>query len=417
MAEIFIHSLPNPDTSPDKSEAPLLLGSVCREWRHIAITMPALWTSLCIRWPSVTGVVRLTDLWLSRARGYPLAIQVYDVEEMETGNLEMFFETICRYSSQWRDVVLSIPLDALSRFRINGPLPLLEKLVVGSEISVFDEIQPITMFRDAPLLREVELVLDDVGTVKPSIIHLPWTQLTTFTGGLFNIQESLYVLSEATSLTECNFRDCLRGPTNFDIPPPLPLIKTLRLEGNFQRVRGGVLNYLTLPALEFLELQSSMRSTEYTVSVDFALVVLRSFLLRSSCPLREARLTTSKMALQALVECLSVMPTVEILELGRLSDVATFRRLHASSNLLPQLRCLSFTNPTILTIPYDDLIAMLFSRSNTSNNGGLARLERFTFTWTGFGIPFPDVQILDRFKVLVERGMHIHLGPPDASWV
>ncbi|KAJ7042093.1 hypothetical protein C8F04DRAFT_1230172, partial [Mycena alexandri] len=36
MPEIFVLTLPALDTSPDPSEAPLLLASVCRVWREIS---------------------------------------------------------------------------------------------------------------------------------------------------------------------------------------------------------------------------------------------------------------------------------------------------------------------------------------------------------------------------------------------
>ncbi|KAJ7118739.1 hypothetical protein C8R44DRAFT_737651 [Mycena epipterygia] len=288
MSEVFLHCLPDAHTGPDKSDAPLLLGRICREWRDVALTTPILWASLSIHRTDVTGVV-LIELWLSRARGYPLSIHINDPDGGdETANQEMIFDTICRHSSQWRDVVLSLPFTTLSRLRLEGPLPVLERLVIGSEASV-DEIEPITGFSDAPLLREVHLALDDIGSVKPRTIVLPWAQLTSFTGYLLSIDESLYVLHEASSLVECNFHDCIGGRPDLDILPPLPLITKLRLQGNFQRNVVDLLHYLTLPALESLELRLTKVSdvSEYTEDIDFAMRTLLSFLSRSSPPLRE----------------------------------------------------------------------------------------------------------------------------------
>ncbi|KAJ7684468.1 hypothetical protein DFH06DRAFT_1354676, partial [Mycena polygramma] len=103
VSEIFIHTLPDPDISPADSRAPLLLGCVCAEWRQIALNTPALWSTLSVRRPNAMGIALLSDLWLSRARGYPLAIHVYDdrITEGERETTKMFFETICRYSSRW----------------------------------------------------------------------------------------------------------------------------------------------------------------------------------------------------------------------------------------------------------------------------------------------------------------------------
>ncbi|KAJ7108815.1 hypothetical protein C8R44DRAFT_584453, partial [Mycena epipterygia] len=41
--EIFFHCLPYKFTQPSPSVAPMLLGTVCRQWREIAWNIPALW--------------------------------------------------------------------------------------------------------------------------------------------------------------------------------------------------------------------------------------------------------------------------------------------------------------------------------------------------------------------------------------
>ncbi|KAJ6606299.1 hypothetical protein DFH09DRAFT_966484 [Mycena vulgaris] len=420
MSEVFFHCLPGTPISPNKSHAPLLLGQICSGWRDIALKTPILWASLAIHRTSTAGVSLLTDLWLSRARGYPLLIHVHDHEGDEDTNRELFFETICRRSSQWQDVALSVPFNALSRLWLEGPLPMLERLAIGSHVSV-QPIQPITGFSDAPLLREVHLALDDFGSVTPRAIVLPWVQLTRFTGDLLSIQECLYVLEKASSLVECNFYACIGGQPSVTALQPLPLITRLRLDGNQQRNLMDVLHYLTLPTLEFLELRNSPPLAEHPTNAEFALGVLRSFLSRSSCPLRELHLVTGNALNALLFHCFGLMPSLEILDIiysNVAIGTATLKWLHTSLNIFPRLKSLSMHYTVTESIPYDDaVIAMLFSRSNTTNNRGTAQLERFKLSWTGFHVPYPDAQILDRFKVLVGRGMQVHLGPSDASWI
>ncbi|KAJ7671011.1 hypothetical protein B0H17DRAFT_197270 [Mycena rosella] len=423
ISEIFLHCLPDNHTIPDTSQPPLLLGRICSMWRDVALATPKLWASLSIHCTD-TADVRLADLWLSRARGYPLRIEVDDHEGEESPNREILLETICRYSAQWQEVTLSVPLDALSRLRLEGPLPRLERLVIGSEASV-SPIQLVTAFSDAPLLREVHLSLDDVGSVQPRSIVLPWAQLTSFTGHLLSAEECLYVLREASSLTECNLYHFIDGHPGFtmSLPLVLPLITKLRLEGSVEQNLVDVLQYLTLPALEFLELRTAPPSTENPATNPLLLGTLITFLPRSSCPLLEFRLITSRTLHTVLFQCLSAMPTLKVLDITWFSTShhvhnTILQQLHTPSALLPHLQSLSvhYTTPPVL--PYDDeLIAMLFSRSNRNDTAGAARLERFSLSWNGFHLPYPDAQTLDRFKALLGRGMQIHLGPLDAPWI
>ncbi|KAJ6610399.1 hypothetical protein B0H10DRAFT_1754619, partial [Mycena sp. CBHHK59/15] len=43
VSEIFIHCLPTGNVRPKRSQAPLVLLSICRAWRQIALSTPSLW--------------------------------------------------------------------------------------------------------------------------------------------------------------------------------------------------------------------------------------------------------------------------------------------------------------------------------------------------------------------------------------
>ncbi|KAF9063821.1 hypothetical protein BDP27DRAFT_1231418, partial [Rhodocollybia butyracea] len=53
LAEIFVQCLPSdpPYGLRDLTKAPLLLTTICKDWRHIALTTPRLWNSLHIHLP------------------------------------------------------------------------------------------------------------------------------------------------------------------------------------------------------------------------------------------------------------------------------------------------------------------------------------------------------------------------------
>ncbi|KAJ7505312.1 hypothetical protein B0H11DRAFT_415145 [Mycena galericulata] len=227
---------------------------------------------------------------------------------------ESLLHTICNYSSQWADLELPLPWKVLSQLdlAVEGPLSVLRRLSVGLERYLV-EPPPITAFRDAPMLREVHLVL---GPVLLRTIVLPWAQLTSFTGHGFFLVECLTVLGRTSSLAECGFVACNgeRRPTA-DILAPLSGIKRLRLEEpDVRRNAVDLLSYLTLPSLQSLEL----KIMKGLADLKFALQVLLSFLTRSECPLRELCLMLSQ-TFQKLGEllsrCLRAMPFLEILEI------------------------------------------------------------------------------------------------------
>ncbi|KAE9401409.1 hypothetical protein BT96DRAFT_817979, partial [Gymnopus androsaceus JB14] len=83
LSEIFIRCLPEERYAVRSlAEAPLLLTTVSREWRRIALATPALWNSLHILLPSRLGSQALqrrttsSTLWLDRAKLLPLSISI-----------------------------------------------------------------------------------------------------------------------------------------------------------------------------------------------------------------------------------------------------------------------------------------------------------------------------------------------------
>lgn len=87
LQEIFCQSLPvahNPVLSLE--ETPLLLGRVCSQWRQIAYSTPALWSSLHVVAAPLTfprAKVRLEafSAWLARSGTLPLSISLSNAIE------------------------------------------------------------------------------------------------------------------------------------------------------------------------------------------------------------------------------------------------------------------------------------------------------------------------------------------------
>lgn len=167
--EIFVHTLPCEQlhhyrrahmyVRPDSSQAPLKLGLVCHEWRHISTTCPGLWTSISINLTEVTRPWiwgRRTDTeefrtlqakievgveqWLSKSGRLPLTIRF---EELDRTSCEFYRlgppsarlrETFISVASRWRNLEIDGQNDGgeLAKVLLTGTrTPLLKSLIFG----------------------------------------------------------------------------------------------------------------------------------------------------------------------------------------------------------------------------------------------------------------------------------------------
>ncbi|KIK62011.1 hypothetical protein GYMLUDRAFT_165325, partial [Collybiopsis luxurians FD-317 M1] len=88
LGEIFLRCLPSDSAYGIRSlkHAPLLMTTICRNWRHIAIETPGLWNSIHIYFPphlrrdaaSAAALQRIAgvNLWLQRSGILPVSISL-----------------------------------------------------------------------------------------------------------------------------------------------------------------------------------------------------------------------------------------------------------------------------------------------------------------------------------------------------
>ncbi|KAJ7474267.1 hypothetical protein FB451DRAFT_1398252 [Mycena latifolia] len=265
-AHIFSCYVDNPHIGYPKTpgRGPIVLASVCREWRNICLSVGSLWASLCI-YPTPDFVRDIEDFlsfircWLSRAGRQPLDLQ--------------------RYSRPY--LTLRLTLDLPFSFPIAdilGRIPSLTKLAV-TIMNEGDEPVMLTAFSNAPALHDVQL-----SGASLQWISLPWIQLT-------HLEFSDQALSACV--------DRVAQPSS--APLILPNLRTL--EFSFDR-EGMLLTYLTLPVLQNLEL---------TALVTASSSLLRQLGQRSAWSLRSICLTG--MRSEAAVICLQSLPSLEAVEI------------------------------------------------------------------------------------------------------
>ncbi|KAJ6573464.1 hypothetical protein DFH09DRAFT_1457485 [Mycena vulgaris] len=299
-SEIFFHSV---DIRRPDLRFPLQLASVCRAWRIIALSTPRLWTSfyahssyLC--GPDPEKLSSFLQFWLPRTGSLPLDLKIPLPKLAGAGAgaaMDQILSILAKYSSQWSTLrlhaagLISFPTDS-----IRGCLTSLRRLEL-----IITSCPPggaITAFRDAPNLRELR-----IEGISAAQLCLPWIQLTALE--LVNADQEEACM-ECLKLTP-NLEILTVYPSYFfqqhaPTPITLPCLHTLKISFPWT-----LLDNLTLPALEDLELSSSS-STDYAAPLD-------SFLMRSGCSIKKLHMIS--MTYGVAYQCICSLPSLRDLTL------------------------------------------------------------------------------------------------------
>ncbi|KAJ7226646.1 hypothetical protein B0H12DRAFT_1223779 [Mycena haematopus] len=183
----------------------LLLSQICRAWRDIAFNTPKIWSMFRIdieAW--LKDRSRRFDDWVQRARGSPLSFILEIPSPSAHAASPAILHPILALSNQWQNVDLQLrSMDLVSRefqSHLRRKLPSLQKLQIRTFKDISQAKTVATAFELAPSLRSVVL-----QHLQPSLILLPWQQLTHFTGKGLEGRECLHVVRLAVALVECKF--------------------------------------------------------------------------------------------------------------------------------------------------------------------------------------------------------------------
>ncbi|KAF8214047.1 hypothetical protein K438DRAFT_1956149 [Mycena galopus ATCC 62051] len=402
-AEIFLCCLPafDPLCIPkSQSSAPIVLSSVCREWRDIALATPALWSTLEVRFDDIpTDIVSepvlvegIVDRWLSRASNRPLSLSFERTKALQF-TLPRLREVIHRWSRRVRYLSLDIGYNDVRPLGLDSAaFPLLEEVVLGCNDDVF------AVFGSAPRLHDMRLLCGGRG------FRLPWLQLTKFVGiVLWDLQ--LFTLAPNLAEITCTF--------DLDVTDFIAIthhsLRSLTIGEN----SDDILEYLTLPALQELHISDTVNCNDS----------LQSFLVRSSPPLVSLSIRRNYWGsgFDQLGQCLRLVgSTLEILKLvGGLDDDMLTIFVFLALESLPRLRAVYFKN---FDGPFDlsDLVHFLYSRCD--------KLRTFKFVWTSSPFldavlsagPFPTASCEDtingHLSRLSQKGMEIYIGTADKNY-
>ena len=346
LQSIFVCCLPSHRNAVmHASEAPVLLGRVCSEWRQISLSTPEVWSSLHIVPPNV-NVSNLTasaarfkrkreliEMWLGRSGACPLNISFVwfaSNSEDETRLCASLLEALVPMCRRWQMLDFQVPLKMFTPFigLTVKDVPLLEGLSLTDNrppsvhIDVVDRWPESLMFAEnLTNLKNFSLTFFSGAIWLPSI---PWHQLSTLyleSNISFFFQDSremLSTLAQCSHLESCTLKFPL-SHTSFtstfeklDQPITLPQLQALCLDGD-QHLQStfhmsNTLINLCAPKLRKLEIFGRSRSPEGNI-VPEPLTAIRMLLERSKCPLE--KLSVASMSLsEEFIACLKLVPTL-----------------------------------------------------------------------------------------------------------
>ncbi|KAJ7592815.1 hypothetical protein C8J56DRAFT_1161846 [Mycena floridula] len=116
LREIFINCLPsNKPAAIAITDAPLLLGRICRSWRDLALSTSELWASIHVQFSHQLDPLRARRLcdeahvWIARSGTCPLTIAVTCRKEDPAAN--NFLDSLTKLSKRWRSIDIEAPTD------------------------------------------------------------------------------------------------------------------------------------------------------------------------------------------------------------------------------------------------------------------------------------------------------------------
>ncbi|KAK7038250.1 hypothetical protein R3P38DRAFT_3311439 [Favolaschia claudopus] len=246
LAEIFLACLPTDrDCFMVSSDAPILLGRICRSWRAISLATPGLWASLHIVAPplkhkSAAPRLEAVDTWLARSGQMSLSLSLQ--------SYQMFLKRLIPFANRWEHI----------HFLAHGTMEPVENMSpedfpMMKSLSLFFADDEYLSWENYGILQSPRLssLTTSAGQYDPTVPIL-WHQLTDLTLGGYAMFSALNGESALQLLSQCGqLRSCKLLLREGDEPQmhslvELPLLTTLELDGASSSL---LLNSLSTPQL------------------------------------------------------------------------------------------------------------------------------------------------------------------------
>ncbi|TFK16919.1 hypothetical protein FA15DRAFT_761271 [Coprinopsis marcescibilis] len=289
---------------------------VCRDWNNIALSNPALWTSV----PSFSvGRVAQSQVKgpaqsiVQNAFSQSLVPTSFSIQDCSAHRAaQELLKPIFSHSpniTQLELVRLSSNAFAVvsKAFTLNG-LPHLCTLRLHVVPSLSDHPR-LCAFEDCPKLRDVELDYDGVSGIK-----LPWAQLTRYVERSGpRVHGLAQILSQTSSIEQLSYKRHSGRPTGYADYHPSTILTLKHLNIDIEEGNWAALDLVTSSTFPSLEHLRSVAPPHNTVAALIALIE------RSRCSLTTLVLLPGPTVIPKLAPLLRICPSIRRLEVSNLS--------------------------------------------------------------------------------------------------
>ena len=200
LALVFLFSqVPGLETLAPIRRLPTV-SQVCRRWREVALSSPALWTEIvldCRKDTSRATWSRYIDCMLQRSRECPLKVYIALTQNRHISHPSV--ESLISHSHRWSVAKICCTSSTIHAIqRLHRKLPSLHSLeLIADNTEVFSN-KTINAFEVAPALRQVCIR----GEWFPTTFSIPWPQLTFYQDDQRSKSTKKAPLSSLTALKE-----------------------------------------------------------------------------------------------------------------------------------------------------------------------------------------------------------------------
>ncbi|KAJ7450370.1 hypothetical protein FB451DRAFT_1527490 [Mycena latifolia] len=418
-AEIFLQCLASSrNKNPHPYHFPTVFLGICRQWRAIALSIPALWASIHLDFDydmprtfyDEGGVEGFVDRCFKLACARPLSLALRGLVEEGLGSARVS-SIIRSHAPRIQSLELEMDLFEFDGIDI-GPLSSLQNLTIGLPYNEREELSlanPIQIFATAPQLRAVHLRYN----ANPATTWLPWEQLTTFTGDGFTIDDCLDVLHLTPSLIDCTFTVARDSETTTTTPITHHKLQNFRLacNNNEESTHADILDLIRLPALRSLQLAN-------IEGLDADDHIFLQFLSHSAASLRQFSFSGSRTARMGAWSkhwffAMARLAHVEVIHPDSdftLNFLSLLNRYH-EKRFLPHLQTLTLAG---YGFPIDRRLIMALSSRCTAAHGAV-HLRSFRLIWPDTESWELDDAVTAPLERHIARGINIYMGPPDRN--
>ncbi|KAJ7483423.1 hypothetical protein FB451DRAFT_1129314 [Mycena latifolia] len=318
VSEIFVHFLPVYPKRPPIIGllSPATLGQICRKWREIAFSTPALWRGITVHLLKKRRLgqkLRLLETFVQRSGACLLSVNLdSDIVEDGVQAVASFVQLVTSHCDRLEHLKLFSPQRSLPSIACSFPLLRSVHFGFSQGPGDWDDDSLLTAaFRTAPLLRMVTFGLyrDVFGTL------FPWSQITVLVVHVIALHQYASVLNQAVNLVHCSlgFFPSLTTPEPQSLSAIAhPCLETLIFTGLSNA--AGILDTSTLPALRRLQAKETILGPD-------PVGTLVSFVSRSRCHLQELSISTLRRPSNWY---LTALPSVDVFMFDRNLDGFTF---------------------------------------------------------------------------------------------